>query len=241
MDIRPEQKQRKESQGIIKKDSWLATLALANWIAVLLLLPRLPESIPLHWGINGSIDRWGPKINLIWLGAIGPALWVLMTVLPAIDPKRKNYTKFAGSYRVIRAVLVISMSSLVWISLAAASKESLNSVLFIKILMGLLFTIIGNLLIRLRPNWFTGIKTPWTLADPIIWKKTHRLAGYLMTAGGLLFLLSAAFFPGPAGFWFPMAVIIGGAFIDMAYSALLWRKMYGKEPVPPVKESKKEL
>ncbi len=232
MDLRSERrKEREQNEKTVKKDTWLAALSTANWIAVLIMLPRIPDRIPLHWNIGGGIDNWGGKINLIWLGAVGPALWALMTYLPSIDPGKKNYAKFGGSYRVIRAMLVILMSALVWISVAAASEETLNAVLFIKISLGLVFTVIGNLMMRLRPNWFTGVKTPWTLADPVIWKKTHRLAGYLMTAGGLIFLVSAAFLPGPSGFWIPMIIIVGGAFADIVFSAVLWRKLHGREPV----------
>ena len=52
--------------------------------------------------------------------------------------------------------------------------------------VGLLLMVIGNLMPRMRPNWFMGIRTPWTLASESVWRKTHRLGGYCFMAMGVL-------------------------------------------------------
>jgi len=40
--------------------------------------------------------------------------------------------------------------------------------------VGLLFAFLGNYLTRIEPNWFIGIRTPWTLSSDAVWRKTHR-------------------------------------------------------------------
>jgi uncharacterized membrane protein len=57
--------------------------------------------------------------------------------------------------------------------------------------IGILLVLIGNLLPRARPNWFVGIRTPWTLSSDRVWEKTHRIGGRVFVAGGILILLSA--------------------------------------------------
>jgi uncharacterized membrane protein len=52
------------------------------------------------------------------------------------------------------------------------------------------FVVVGNYLGNLRPNYFVGIRTPWTLEDPETWRATHRLGGRLMFFGGLILLLA---------------------------------------------------
>ena len=49
--------------------------------------------------------------------------------------------------------------------------------------MSILFIIIGNVMGRIRPTFFVGIRTPWTLADDEVWRKTHRLAAPLGFGG----------------------------------------------------------
>ena len=56
--------------------------------------------------------------------------------------------------------------------------------------LGVLFIVIGNLLPRARPNWFVGIRTPWTLSSDRVWEKTHRFGGHVFVAAGMLMLLS---------------------------------------------------
>jgi uncharacterized membrane protein len=53
----------------------------------------------------------------------------------------------------------------------------------------LLLAIIGNYSSNLRPNYFVGIRTPWTLESPETWRATHRLSGRLMFFGSVLLLL----------------------------------------------------
>jgi len=215
----------------MKKDYWLFILALASWGAIILLIPKLPPLIPMHWGINGQVDRWGDRINIIWLGALGLLIWILMTWMPAIDPRRDNYRHFGKSYRILRGVIVALMIGLSWITVIFSMNENIDVALFLKIIIGITFIVIGNLLTRIRPNWFAGIKTPWTLADPVIWKKTHRIGGYLMVSSGVIFILSGILLPGTMGFWIPITVLIGGVIFDVVYSAVLWKKLHGNNSI----------
>ena len=51
----------------------------------------------------------------------------------------------------------------------------------------MLFIVLGNFLGKIRPNWFVGVRTPWTLSSKLSWDKTHRLAGWLFMLMGVLF------------------------------------------------------
>ena len=46
---------------------------------------------------------------------------------------------------------------------------------------------------KCRQNYTMGIKLPWTLADEDNWNRTHRMAGYVWTAGGILMLIVGFF------------------------------------------------
>ena len=50
---------------------------------------------------------------------------------------------------------------------------------------------IGNQLPRARPNWWFGIRTPWTLSNDRVWERTHRVGGYLMAAAGAAIIIGA--------------------------------------------------
>ena len=47
-----------------------------------------------------------------------------------------------------------------------------------------LFVLLGNYLGKSHPNWFAGVRTPWTLSSDYAWEKTHRWAGRLFVLTG---------------------------------------------------------
>src|SRR6185436_6253303 len=86
--------------------------------------------------------------------------------------------------------------------------------------MGLagLFLVLGNVLGKVRPNYFLGVRTPWTLESPEVWQKTHRLAGKIMVLGALLLLLGAILLPREASVLFPLPVVLVMALVPVIYS-----------------------
>jgi uncharacterized membrane protein len=66
------------------------------------------------------------------------------------------------------------------------------------LIVGVFLIITGNDLPRLRPNLVWGIRTPQTLASEDVWKRVHRLGGYVRVATGAV--VSAASVTGVEGF-----------------------------------------
>ncbi|MBR3188124.1 MAG: SdpI family protein, partial [Lachnospiraceae bacterium] len=52
-----------------------------------------------------------------------------------------------------------------------------------------LFILIGNYMPKTRQNYTIGIKVPWALDNEENWNRTHRLAGYLWVAGGIILVI----------------------------------------------------
>jgi uncharacterized membrane protein len=58
---------------------------------------------------------------------------------------------------------------------------------------GLLFFGLGHLIEKSEPNWFIGIRTPWTLSNPKVWTVVHQKAGIgykiagIIACGGMIF------------------------------------------------------
>ena len=107
---------------------------------------------------------------------------------------------------------------------------SLNIDFVVTSAVGLLFLVLGNFMGKIRPNWFVGIRTPWTLSSKLSWVKTHRLAGRLFVVMGLLFFM-LALFRQP---WV-VAALVSALVVCLVwmvvYSYLVWRK--DPDRVPP--------
>ncbi|MNI76151.1 Immunity protein SdpI [compost metagenome] len=92
--------------------------------------------------------------------------------------------------------------------------------------LGLLFIVLGNYMPQIRHNYFMGIRTPWTLADPEVWRKTHRLSGFMWMIGGVLILL-AAFIPAALSIGMIIAALVIATLIPTFYSWMLAQRVKG--------------
>jgi uncharacterized membrane protein len=75
--------------------------------------------------------------------------------------------------------------------------------------------LIGNVMGKVRRNFWLGVRTPWTLANERVWYATHRLAGKTMVAGGLVTLVAAlSALPGVVA----VVALIGAALVPVGFS-----------------------
>ena len=169
----------------------LALIASACSLAV---FDRLPDPMVVHWDLAGNPNGWMPRL----LGAfITPVImlfaWLILRVAPRLDPRRANYEKFAGTYELSVAALLGLAFALHLTLLAVALGYRVPIARIVPALVGLLFLVIGNVMPRARSNFMFGIRTPWTLSNDRVWARTHRLAGYTMTAAGVVMIVAARF------------------------------------------------
>jgi uncharacterized membrane protein len=153
-----------------------------------------------------------------------------MLIVPRIDPGRANYAAFAGAFATFRLALVAFLAALyavmhLWIR---GIEVSMNTVM--PLLMGALFIVVGNLLGKLRPNWFIGIRTPWTLSSKDAWVRAHRAGGWVFIAGGLLFM-AAGVVRTEWSLWIAAAGFGAGLVGVTVYSYFVWRA--DPDKVPP--------
>jgi len=93
--------------------------------------------------------------------------------------------------------------------------------------VGLLVVFLGNFLTRVEPNWFIGIRTPWTLSSDTVWRKTHRTGGWVFVLGGLV-LAIGAFLPHRAFLPLFVVTIVFMPLIPIVQSYILWKREQSK-------------
>lgn len=67
---------------------------------------------------------------------------------------------------------------------------------------------LGNYFQTVRPNYFIGIRTPWTLENEQVWKNTHRLGGKIWIVGGILIAILAVLIKNNHLFYIIFGVIL---------------------------------
>lgn len=118
-------------------------------------------------------------------------LIILMGVLPKFDPKKESYGRFQKSYRIVNAALAFFFLLLHIATLAYNLGVPVDVGRLVLIGVGVLFIVLGNYMPKIKPNYFIGIRTPWTLESEAVWNKTHRLGGKVFIVMGILSMLTA--------------------------------------------------
>lgn len=201
----------------------LVVLAALFFVAAV-AWPLMPDKIPVHWNLVGEVDRYGGKLEgLLLFPAIIFGMYWLLLLLPFIDPRRENYAKFQASYLVLRWSLTLFMTAVYGLILATALGQPIDMNLCMSLLMSALFVVIGWMLGYVEPNWFTGIRTPWTLSSRLSWTKTHQAGKWVFIVLGLSFL-PLGFFKAIWALAIVLTIGIGGIAGLVVYSYLVWKR-----------------
>lgn len=210
------------------KNEWLQLLILAGPLcAVALLWDKLPDRIPIHWNIHGQPDGWAsteqPFMAFYLLPtAIGGLVVLGLFALPWLSPRNFAVEGFRQTYDYIfflAAGLFLYLEGvIIWSQFhgPALMERGFLAGIF------LFFALIGNVLGKVKRNFWMGVRTPWTLADPIVWDRTHRMAAWMFVGtgaiGGTLALLGVH----------PIAcfvLLMVGALSPVVYSLVLYKRL----------------
>lgn len=201
---------------------WIVMIGLI--VSAFFIYPHLPEQVPSHWNLKGEVDSYMSRPQGAFVMPLTVlVLYLLMVIVPAIDPRRDNYIRFQNAYRLMRWSLVLFLGGLWVLTIMFAMGYDVNISLIVKAGVSLLLAVIGNFMGQFRHNYFVGIKTPWTLANEEVWHQTHRLGGRIWVAGGLVCLAMSPINALWANYLY-FASIMVMALVPMAYSFILyWR------------------
>lgn len=155
--------------------------------ASLVFYSLLPETVPIHWNLQGEIDGYGHKAQALFLmPAIMLGMIGLFRMLQWLSPRHFEVDSFRATYLYIMVLIVGFFGYLhgviIW-SVRSGTADPTRT-LFGGIFLLLAF--LGNVLGRVRRNFWIGVRTPWTLASERVWNDTHRLAARLFFGVGLL-------------------------------------------------------
>ncbi len=184
----------------------------------------LPDSVPTHWNAAGVADGWGSS----WEGAfLFPLMMIgvllIFVIIPKITVFDKNFKSFEKQYWILAFVIQMFFFLFYIMTLLPNFGYDFNFSQILALPMAMLFISIGILLPSFKRNFFVGIRTPWTLADDKVWKKTHKLSGKLFILAGFASLVSIPF-PEVIIWVIVISVLIAGV-CSMLYSLYLFKKI----------------
>jgi len=204
----------------------LAMLAGSVW--VLLNGPAGP--IPVHFGPDGTPDRWGDRteVGLLFLFMAATAAVVCagfsVYARKAEDPARRR------GLLTGQAVAAVGLSATTAFVAALSLGGTTPSPVLQMAGAAVLFLVLGAFLGRVGPNVAVGVRTPWSYKSKLAWERSNRLAGRLFVLLGLGGLVAAPFAPQPLG----LQLLLGGIIVAAVWSVFeswrVWRADPDRQP-----------
>ncbi len=210
-------------------------LSIAVWIIFLapliylfIIWQNLPVKVPMHYNLNGVIDRYGSKNELLLMALIITGVnigtYFLLSNVHRIKPIRNGLENKDRMQRMafVISVFLASVLCVIIYSSAHASIEFVPGIILSGV--GLLLSFIGNYMYNIKPNYFAGLRLPWALKNEDNWRKTHHLGGKLWFIGGLLMTIAGLFLPFKWGMIVFCIVIVILIIIPTVYSYNLYKQ-----------------
>ncbi|MEN1938618.1 SdpI family protein [Paenibacillus sp. 102] len=207
----------------MKKHLFAIILILTTCLAWAISWPHLPNTIATHWN-GGTADGFSSKLTgMMSMVGIMIGCYVFLNVLQKIDPKKENYEKFSKALMMINNGLLVVL----FIGNIDIITNGLGHNLFInqvpELIVGILFLVIGNYLPQCKPNFFVGMRNPWTLSNEEVWRKTHRFSGKVFVALGLMMIVSIAL-PADWRSYMMLTMILIAVVLTNLYSYILYKR-----------------
>jgi uncharacterized membrane protein len=215
---------------VLRRLIWLIMLLPLIYLAI--VWRHIPQIVPMHYDLKGKVDDYGSKNDLLVMTAVltGANMLVYLIILNVykIDPK-----KYASQNRErlqrIGFSLSLYLATVSAMIIYVISTNHVNLTMkFVFISMGLLFALIGNNMYNLKPNYFAGMRLPWTLESEDNWRATHQLAGRLWFFGGFVIALLALLLNEQLGIYSTFFVVSVLILIPVIYSYRYYKKSLPK-------------
>lgn len=216
----------------MKRNKLLLGLSIINYVLLLAVTLRLPESIPIHVNMYMMVDYFGSRWILMIFGLIPIVACIgFLLRLKKGKPYKNQHVE-----KVMFPCIVVLFIAMTWLSVYVASQYDIPKgtplaipfELIVLLPLGIFIIIISNYMAKLKQNRWIGIRVPWVFKSETIWRKTHRLGGYTGVAGGLVMCIGAGISYATGNLFISIAGLIIGvllfAAVPIIYSYCIYKK-----------------
>ena len=191
-------------------------LIVLNLVVDAAFLVLAPDQVAVHFGASGEADRIGSKYEHLWFPALALAFGL---GLPFIAKRSDAH----DGDKLLKADVVLLALMAVFSPFAALD---LNVGRGAALVAGIAFVICGNIMPKSDRNEAFGLRTPWSLSNDEVWRKSQRFGGYAMIASGVLTVVAGLALPMNLVMPAMVAILLAAAGASIVASYVYYRKHY---------------
>ena len=219
---------------------------MVPFVVTSLILQGLPDKLPMHYDLQGNIDRWGSKTEELIFPIIillRTGFWHVMIayyekkakMIPedkaASVNKAQAVAKSNSKLLTIVGIYMAVMFGVMHFAILYASCVQANaglSTMTLDIgkltctLAGIFFIIIGNFLPKTKVNSIVGVRTLWSMYNENTWRLSNRLGAWLLIIAGLLTILTTVVADGNISTILLLVYLIAASVVLIIYSKIVY-------------------
>lgn len=133
--------------------------------ATALAYPGLPAVVPMHWGADGEVNGYGPRVMIFLQPAIMALLVMLWPALRKASPDKFQVEGFQETWWFCGMVVVGLLAYIQAVMLMVLTQGALDIGRAMLGGTGAAILLLGNVIGKVKRNFWLGVRTPWTLAS----------------------------------------------------------------------------
>ena len=223
----------------LKKILYIVLMALPI-LVTLALLPSMPDQVPMHYGFDSQVNRWGSKYEMLIFPVLTLVAGIFLlasgswsqkkgrisadseeyhTLLPSNDKKRYSFLDDSSLLTGTATLILFTPLTYVFLymSLHADNEDSsvIGSERIIFGLLGLFMIFVGNVMPNLKKNSIFGLRNKWSLKNDTAWKKSQHAAGIACILSGIAIALLCVVTSGQTCIWGTLIILAIMLVIDL--------------------------
>ncbi|MBQ2972665.1 MAG: SdpI family protein [Ruminococcus sp.] len=186
----------------------------------------MPDEVPVHFGINNEVDRWGSKYELLILPLVIIAVGILIFLIAkSLD---KNEQHGSNNFKVcttigIAVLFMFNIMTYYTLYISFMGFQDLEAVQIdffslMAFLLGFVVIIIGNVGPKVKMNSLLGLRTKWSMSSEEAWKKSQRFSGYSGIITGCIMIVLSFVLNGSTSLFISVLLLLAKGIIDTVYS-----------------------
>ena len=196
-------------------------LIVLNLVVDAAFLVLAPDQVAVHFGASGEADRIGSKYEHLWFPALALAFGL---GLPFIAKRSDAHD---GDKLLKADVVLLALMTVFSLFVFADGLSSSGSPFAaLALVAGIAFVICGNIMPKSDRNEAFGLRTPWSLSNDEVWRKSQRFGGYAMIASGALTVVAGLTLPMNLVMPAMVAILLAAAGASIVASYVYYRKHY---------------
>lgn len=188
---------------------------IITWVLIVLqtvgtgiVLRILPDEIPMHFGNDGTVDRYGSKNELLFLVFLSIFLILMFKAITkskvesaeksedARERQSAETSRMAMTIIELVSVITMIVAETVLVVEGFNYSEELNASdtiewmnMAMNIIIGIVMIFMGNIMPKSRNNGMFGVRTSWSRYNDETWMRSNRFGGKMSVLCGFMCII----------------------------------------------------